>query len=69
VQVAIAQGDIPAEDVIVHWVRGTREGPSFVETIHFDDKARPSMWPPGVFAEDRELQRRVLELRRPLVRP
>ncbi len=69
VQVAIAQGDIPAEDVIVHWVRGTREGPSFVEAIYFDDKARPSMWPPGVFAEDRELQRRVLELRRPLVRP
>ncbi|MCC6556729.1 MAG: AAA family ATPase [Polyangiaceae bacterium] len=63
VQLAIAGGQIKAEDVLVHWVRATDEGPSFVDTITFDEKARPSAWPPGVFAEDRDLARRLIERR------
>lgn len=63
VQLAIATGKLQPEDVIIHWVRATDEGPSFVETITFDEKARPSAWPPGVFAEDRDLARRLIEER------
>lgn len=66
VQLAIAAKRIRPEDVIVHWVRATEEGPSFVESITFDDEARPSTWPPGVFAEDRDLARRLIELRHDL---
>ena len=69
VQLAIASGDIPAEDVILHWVQATDEGPSFVETITFDEKARPSAWPPGVFAEDRDLSRQIIEKRHGLASP
>jgi AAA domain, putative AbiEii toxin, Type IV TA system len=63
VQIAILEGRLRAEDVVIHWVRGTDEGPSFVETITIDEKARPSAWPPGVFAEDRDLARRLVERR------
>lgn len=63
VQVAIASGQVAAEDVVVHWVRATEEGPSYVETIRFDRAARPSLWPQDVFAEDKALERRILELR------
>lgn len=63
VQLAIASGDISAQDVIIHWVQATDGGPSFVETITFDEKARPSAWPPGVFAEDRDLSRQIIEKR------
>lgn len=62
-QLAVATGRIRSEDVIVHWVKSTAEGPSFVETITFDDKARPSAWPPGVFSEDHDLARRLIALR------
>jgi len=63
VQLAIARGQIATQDVVVHWVSSTEEGPSFVETITFDDKARPSAWPPDVFAEDRELARQLIAQR------
>lgn len=63
VQVAIASGRLSPDDVVIHWVRSTEEGPSYVDTIHFDEKARPSAWPPDVFAEDQALKRRVIELR------
>jgi hypothetical protein len=63
VQLAIASGQIAASNVIVHWVRSTEEGPSYVETIRFDSDARPSQWPPDVFAEDQILKRKILELR------
>lgn len=63
VQLALLDGRIRPEDVVVHWIRGTEDGPSFVETITFDEKARPSAWPPGVFAEDRDLARLLIERR------
>lgn len=69
VQLAILGGRISAEDVVIHWVRGTDDGPSFVETITFDEKARPSAWPPGVFAEDRDLARLLVERRHGLSSP
>jgi AAA ATPase domain len=63
VQLAIARGQIDPNDIIIHWVSSTEEGPSFVKTITLDDKARPSAWPPGVFAEDRELAHQLIAKR------
>jgi hypothetical protein len=51
--------------VIVHWVRSLPEGPAVVETITFDDMARPQGdWPPRVFSSDIRQARELLELRR-----
>jgi AAA ATPase domain len=65
VQIAIANGDLPAEKVIVHWVRAL-EGGSVVDTITFDEAARPqgAGWPPGVFAEDLVQTRELLKIRK-----
>ncbi len=66
VQIAIARGEISKEDVIIHWIRASDDGLSVIDTITFDDSARPqgSSWPPGVFREDTELARTLIELRR-----
>ncbi|HEX4420370.1 MAG TPA: AAA family ATPase [Kofleriaceae bacterium] len=65
VQIAIAKGDLPADKVIVHWVR-TLPGGSVVDTIAFDDAARPqgAGWPPGVFSEDMVQARELLKIRK-----
>ena len=64
VQLAIAKGEIPHGDVIVHWVRGLDDGRSVVDTIRFDEAAQPSAWPPGVFGEDSEQAKALLKVRR-----
>ena len=66
VQIAIARGEIAKEDVIIHWLRALDDGRSVTDTITFDDVARPqgSGWPPGVFREDAEQARTLIELRR-----
>jgi hypothetical protein len=65
VQIAIAKGELPANKVIVHWIRplGTE---SVVDTITFDNAARPlgAGWPPGVFSEDLAQARELLALRK-----
>lgn len=65
VQIAIASGDLPAENVIVHWVKTLDTG-SVVDTIVFDDAARPqgAGWPPGVFSEDLVQARELLKIRK-----
>lgn len=65
VQIAIAGGELPANKVIVHWVRSLPGG-SVVDTITFDDAARPkgAGWPPGVFSEDMAQARELLRLRK-----
>jgi hypothetical protein len=65
VQIAIANGDLDADKVIVHWVKPLHGG-SVVDTITFDDAARPqgAGWPPGVFSEDLEQARELLKIRK-----
>jgi predicted ATPase len=66
VQIAIARREIAKDDVIIHWVRGLEDGRSVTDTITFDEAARPqgAGWPPGVFREDAEQARTLIELRR-----
>lgn len=65
VQLAIAGGELAPELAVLHWVRQLDDGRSVVETITFDDQGRLiGDWPPGVFNEDIEQARRLLELRR-----
>jgi hypothetical protein len=66
VQLAIARGEIPPADVVVHWIRAVDDGRSVVDTITFDAAARPqgAGWPPGVFAEDTEQARALLLVRK-----
>ncbi len=64
VQLAIARGEIAPSDVLVHWVRGLADGRSVIDTIRFDEAARPSTWPPGVFGEDTEQAKALLKVRR-----
>lgn len=65
VQIAIAKGELPADKVIVHWIRAL-DGMSVVDTITFDDAARPqgAGWPPGVFSEDLMQARELLAIRK-----
>jgi predicted ATPase len=65
VQLAIARGELDPARVIIHWVRSLPEGPAVVETITFDDMARPQGdWPPRVFSSDIRQARELLEIRR-----
>ena len=64
IQLAIVQGRLEPDRVGVYWVQQIDDGSSTAELIVFDDKGRPSHWPPGVFAEDTELARRILKERR-----
>lgn len=65
VQIAIARGELPADRVIVHWVRSLEHG-SAVDRIAFDTAARPigAGWPPGVFSEDLVQARELLAIRK-----
>lgn len=63
-QLAILQGRLDPARVGVYWVQQVEEGSSTVDLITFNDRGLPSHWPPGVFAEDTELARRILKERR-----
>jgi predicted ATPase len=65
VQLAVASGQLPPENVIVYWVRQSSDGRSRIDPVEFDPLGQPKgNWPPGVFAEDLEQARRLLELQR-----
>lgn len=64
IQLAIVQGRLDPARVGVYWVQQLDDGSSTVDLITFNDKGLPSRWPPGVFAEDTELARRILKERR-----
>lgn len=66
VQLAIARGELSPAAVVVHWIRALDDGRSAVDTITFDEAARPqgAGWPPGVFAEDTEQAKALLRTRR-----
>lgn len=65
VQLAVAEGQLPPENVIVYWVRQSPDGRSRIDPVEFDPLGQPKgNWPPGVFAEDLEQARKLLELQR-----
>lgn len=65
VQLQIVQGLLQPEDVQVYWVRQLDGGQSVAEPAQLDQNARPKgTWPPGVFSEDTDLAREILQARR-----
>jgi predicted ATPase len=65
VQRAVAEGQLPRENVIVYWVRQSPDGRSRIDPVEFDPMGYPmGNWPPGVFAEDLDQARKLLEAQR-----
>jgi predicted ATPase len=65
IQVAIAQGLVNPENVMVYWVRQFEDGRARVEPVTFDTLGRPlGNWPPGVFTEDIEQARQLIKIQR-----
>lgn len=65
-QLAILEKLINPQDLLVYFVRQLADGSSVADRITFDQMARPEghTWPPGVFNEDTELARRIIQKRR-----
>ncbi|HEX8700663.1 MAG TPA: hypothetical protein VF815_17565 [Myxococcaceae bacterium] len=63
VQIAVAKGDLAPEDVLIHWVRQDEAGRATVTPMPFDLEGRPEGWPRGVFTEEADLARELLEAR------
>ena len=60
VLLAILNGDIGADDLIVYWVHQLEDGQSLAEPVTFDELGMPQgLWPPDVFQEDAALARRL----------
>ena len=57
----IAEGRLPAENVLVYWVHVEPERGSVLRKIEVDENGEMSSWPDGVFIEDYE---EVLAIRR-----
>jgi predicted ATPase len=65
VQREILLGNLRPEDVQMYWVRQLDGGQSVAEPVELDREARPQgAWPPGVFSQDTDLARQILEARR-----
>jgi predicted ATPase len=64
VQLAVAQGHLPPESVMIYWVMQDEEGNSTLRPIQLDRDGRPDAWPREVFTEEAALARKLLEVRR-----
>lgn len=65
VQIQIVRGDIDPGRVLVYWVRQLDDGRSIAEPVTFDSVGRPQgNWPAGVFSEDVNQARTLIEERR-----
>lgn len=64
VQIAVAEGRLDPAKVLIYWVHQDEQGYSSVTPIQLDRDGRPDYWPKGVFREETELARRLLEVRR-----
>jgi len=66
VQLAVAEGQLSPEKVIVYWVRQSSDGRSRIDPVEFDSLGQPkgNNWPPGVFSEDLDQARKLLEAQR-----
>ncbi|MDI1450485.1 AAA family ATPase [Polyangium sp. 6x1] len=63
VQLQIVKREISPDDVLVYWVKQGEDGSSRVQRITFDNEGYPEGFPDGVFEEDLDLARLLLELR------
>lgn len=65
VQLQILKGTLRPEDVLVYWVRQLENGESIAEPVTLDAEARPhGDWPPGVFSQDTDMAREIVQARR-----
>jgi hypothetical protein len=65
VQLAVADDQLDPDRVVVYWVRQYEDGRSSAEPIYFDQLGRPQgNWPPGVFQEDLDQARKLVEKQR-----
>lgn len=65
VQLAILKGLLRPEDVLLYWVRQLENGESVADPVTFDEDARQQGgWPPGVFSQDTEMAREIIQKRR-----
>lgn len=64
VLLAVLEGVMTPDDVIIYWVHQDETGESFAERVTLDELARPQgLWPPEVFHEGSEIARKVNLLR------
>ena len=65
VQLQIMREKIRPEDVLIYWVRQLGNGESVADPVTLDENARlQGRWPPGVFSENTEVAREILQARR-----
>jgi hypothetical protein len=64
VQLEIVRGNLPADRVLVYWVRQDPDGRAIVKPIEIDDLAILQGWPPGVFATASEQGGEIIMERR-----
>lgn len=65
VQIQVARGLLRPEDVQVYWVYQLDGGQSIANPVTLDRDARvQGLWPPGVFEDDIEMARELIEARR-----
>lgn len=64
-QIQIAEGKLPPENLVVYWLRWSPEGFSTADKITFDELGKPiEAWPPGVFSEKIDQARRLFQIQR-----
>lgn len=62
VQLEIARGRLARDRVLAYWVHQLEDHSSRAERVTFDEQGRPEgSWPPGVFADHRDLARELLK--------
>ena len=65
VQLEIVEGRLPAEHAQIYWIRQAEDGRAAVEHITFNNMGEPrGAWPPGLFSEDIEQARQIIQARR-----
>ncbi|MCP4697326.1 MAG: AAA family ATPase [Gammaproteobacteria bacterium] len=66
IQLEIARGRLSPDLVNIYWIRQLENRSSIAELIQFDELGRPlgNNWPRGVFSEEIEQARQVIEARR-----
>lgn len=69
VQLAVARGELEPSRVAIYWVYQDAEGSSRLTLITLDADGRPDYWPPGVFMEETELAKQLIEVRRERTKP
>lgn len=63
VQIQIAKGALPADRVLVYWVKQGEDGASYAQRIEFEEDGNPRGFPEKVFNENIDLAAELLEIR------